>query len=175
MDDSVKKVCDSYVAKIESLILEIENKHKQLKSYQILVNQLLIDDGEAPKYDDEAVVFSATPNLPKVLPQAKPSVDGKPTFNPGKFYQRPLAKSVREILETYGGTALFEDIIAGLKQGGFDTRNERWIRLTMLKNRHIDILPDKKHFIYVPKGKGKKFKSANEEESAETEEGNDEA
>ena len=69
----------------------------------------------------------------------------------GEFYDRPLAKSAEIILERSGGTADFEDIVSALTRGGFDTRDRKWVRGILLKNKKFALLPDKKHFILVPK------------------------
>lgn len=160
MDDRIKPTYDLYMEKINTVELEIAEKKKQLISYKNTINQLLVDGGEQPQFSEISVQqeTSTQPltSIPDSINTASSKVVG---VKVGEFYKRPLAKSVRIILERGGGTMLFTDIQNTLIAGGADAKDGQRLRLLLLKSRHFDLLPDKQHFILVPKEKQKKIKS----------------
>lgn len=168
MDERIKSTYDLYMEKINVLETEINEKKKLLISYKNMINQLLVDSGEEPKFSETSVQPESSAQLLTKFPD---NIFGVPPtdFNIkiGEFYRKPLAKSVRSILERRGGAMLFSDIQEALIKGGADAKDEKRLRLLLLKSRHFDLLPDKQHFILVPKEKQKKIKSVESKQKAD--------
>jgi hypothetical protein len=160
MDDRIKPTYDLYMEKINAIELEIAERNKQLISYKNIINQLLMDSGEPAKFSDQLslteLTFQPTSSIPN-LPRQGNAINFK--ISPGEFYGSPLAKSVRIILKRKGEAMLFSDIQNALIIGGADVKDEKRLRLILLKSKHFDLLPDKQHFILVPKEKQKKIKA----------------
>ena len=166
MDERLKPAYDMLMGEIDELRKDINEKTVQLKMNMALIDKLLIKSGEQPQFGDNSEPADSITVVSEIVPIPPYQSTGMTkTIKQGMFYNRPLAKSVRHILEMNGGTMLFDDIITGLRQGGFDAKDEKWVRNTMLKNKHFALLPDKRHFIYVPKGKPKKGRKSADQES----------
>jgi hypothetical protein len=114
--EALKTAYMVYKQKLEETIDETNNIKKML-------NKLAIDMGESPEFTD---------------------VEGgtQITVRAGMFYNKPLAKSVREFLELRKRTRGIEgahtsEIISALRQGGYvvaGKTDEERIRLSILKN-----------------------------------------
>ncbi len=165
MDEQTKTVIEKYELKIQGLRAQIEPLQKEVNKYKLIVNQLLIDEGESAKYEDSSEEFEETPKTIIPLKPKQEDPGGGISVRTGEFYNRPLAKAARIILERAGGTMLFSEIIENLNKGGFPAKDEKWVRLTLLKNKHFDILPDRRYMIFVSKGKSRKGKATKSEET----------
>lgn len=165
MDDRIKPTYDLYMEKISVIELEVAEKNKQLISYKNIINQLLVDGGEQPQFSEISMQLEPlTQPLINIPDNTNIASMQSVSVKIGEFYHKPLAKSIRIILQRKGSAMLFSDIQEALLRGGADAKDAQRLRLLMLKSNHFDLLPDKQHFILVPKEKQKKIKKVGESE-----------
>jgi hypothetical protein len=174
MDEKYKPTYDLYKGKIEKLQDEIGMVLSVLKKYKSIINDLLIESGEKPEYDENEIIPVVSTGA--ISPVSGTSSAGGPLkvqVKMGEFAVRPLTKAVKEILTRYGDEAMhINEIIDALKRGGVrigGETDEKKIRNSILKNTANFKLVGDNHFMLKPKSltrreKSKKSSASNGEE-----------
>lgn len=121
-------------AAIEVLMSQLEDQEKQMAETKKMINALLVRTGNKPRFDhveDEKV--------------------GGP-LRRDQFYTKPLATAVTEYLEQRHEACTAEEILDGLKKGGFDFRALGWQDKLRLRNLAISLAKNTQTFHKLPNG-----------------------
>jgi len=150
--------------KIEKLEMEVEERKKHLNTFKTLVNQLLIDSGEPPKYNDaSSIVDLPRLNSDTISFNSNVGNRGELNIKNGEFFTMPIAKAIVDIFRRKGEPMLLSDIYNALIKGGSGRiKNEDQLKLILLKSKHFARLPDKQHYLLASNDKLKKQKIADE-------------
>lgn len=156
MDEQLRPIIDRYREKIGTFQAEIERLTNEMNKAKIIVNQLLTDNGENTEFEDISIdMIDSRGNLVStsspILSSNVTPVSALP-IAAGDFFNRPLAKAVKTILEIYKKPTAFSNILIALRQGSYPTGKgkveENRIRLTMLKNTTNFVLVDKNNDLF---------------------------
>jgi hypothetical protein len=121
-----------YDVAIESLKKELEQIEKKASEIKSTINKLsALADKPQPYADAELTTFSHSVAL-----------------RPDQFFGRGLSTAVREFLKIRGSACTAQEILEGLKAGGFEIP-EDWQEKHYLKNLAISLSKNSNDFVYV--------------------------
>lgn len=127
MSEPFKQVISEMQSRLEAKLQEVTELKK-------LINALCKQAGIDPIYPDESVE----------QPQHKVS-----TLRPDSFFGKPFATAVRELLEMNKHPMSAEEILDGLKRGGYVFE---WKELHRLRNVAISLAKNTALFVRLPSG-----------------------
>lgn len=119
---------------VEHLEKELEKQLQEASATKKLINSLLARMGQEPRYAD-----------------ADPERRGG-AMRRDEYYGKPLASAVQMALARIGQAATSEEILEGLKQGGFDFKALKWTDNLLLRNLAISLAKNTKAFHKLPNG-----------------------
>jgi len=121
---------------IEGLESELATAEKRVSELKKTINNVCAMMGEPPKYSDADFISSF----------------GAASIRPDQFFGKALTTAIREFLRMRGRAATAQEILEGLKTGGFEFPSE-WGAKYLLRNLTISMSKNRNDFVYVKSSK----------------------
>jgi hypothetical protein len=123
---------DKLSAAIEALEEDLVRQETEVADTKRMINSLRRRMGLEPLYADETAQSS--------------------TLRPDQFYGKPLATAAREYLERRKQACLVDEVLQGLKKGGFDFKGTGWKEKDYLRMLAISMAKNNLLFHKLPNG-----------------------
>lgn len=118
--------------------------------YEKKLNDLFVQSADAKRMLNMLAKDMGMPEIPYKDVSIESSAGLTVKIKPGQFFNKALAASVREYLEMYKEARPWDEIVRGLRDGGFDLpktkQAEDDARMTVLRNTNNFSLVPPNHF-----------------------------
>jgi len=125
---------DKLTAAVEALQEELEKQLSEAADTKRMINGLLRRMGKEPLYTDTSDDAQSS------------------TIRADQFYGKPLATAAREFLERRKQACAAEEVLEGLKRGGFDFKGTGWKDKDYLRMLAISMAKNNTLFHKLPNG-----------------------